>query len=77
MDPQQRAICWNAWAGTLAISLNAKRPGKKSKLKRPKGDSSEYMRERFEKIKAKALRRARRWQRRIERQVTGRATGGG
>ena len=31
------------------------------------GDSTEFMRERFEKIKAKALRRLRRWERRAAR----------
>lgn len=31
------------------------------------GDSSEFMRERFEKIKAKALRRLRRWKKRAAR----------
>ena len=31
------------------------------------GDSTEFMRERFEKIKAKAVRRARRWHRRLKK----------
>ena len=40
------------------------------------GDSSEFMRERFEKIKAKALRRVRRQQRRIERLLKKQAESG-
>lgn len=41
------------------------------------GDSTEFMRERFAKIKAKALRRTRRHRRRMERLLKKRADSGG